>query len=43
MEHMAEIGNWMAIPFGDPRVELLKQQFEIVGIPMLVVFNGETG
>ena len=33
----------MSIPYGDPRVEALKHKYEVVGIPMLIVFNGATG
>lgn len=35
---------WLAVPFGDPKVKELKQQFKVSGIPTLVVVNakGET-
>ena len=23
-EHMIEIGNWYSVPFGDPRIEVIK-------------------
>eukprot|EP00347_Sterkiella_histriomuscorum_P017788 403347991 len=42
-EHMIDIGNWLAIPFGDPRVGALKQKYEIVSIPQLVIFDSRTG
>lgn len=30
---MIDIGNWMSIPFGDPRVHVIKDKYEVVGIP----------
>ena len=32
-EHMLELGNWMSIPFGDQRNQLLKDKFKISAIP----------
>ena len=42
-EHLIDIGNWGVVPFGDPRVQLLKQKYEVVGIPMLIVIDSKTG
>jgi len=33
---------WKAIPFGDPRIGVLKQKFSVRGIPMLVIVD-DTG
>merc|ERR1719430_1155906 len=34
-------GDWLAVPFGDPLVNTLKQKYGVSGIPMLVVVNKE--
>ncbi len=35
---------WLAVPFGSPKVQEMKQQFKVRGIPALIVVNaqGET-
>jgi hypothetical protein len=30
---------WLAIPFGDPRIEYYKKQFNITSIPKLIVLK----
>ena len=30
---------WIAIPYGDSRIQQLKQAFKVAGIPMLVLLN----
>ena len=32
---------WIAIPYGDPRVNELKKKFNVTGIPTLVILNSE--
>ena len=32
---------WLAVPFKTEEIEELKDSYEIYGIPMLIVFNGE--
>jgi nucleoredoxin len=32
---------WLAVPFKTEEIEELKDTYEIYGIPMLMVFNGE--
>lgn len=34
---------WLAIPFGDERIELLNNAYEIQGIPTLILVNPQTG
>ena len=33
-------GNWLALPYGDPRKDQLEELFEHDGIPHLVLVNG---
>lgn len=42
-EHLIDIGNWLAIPFGDSRIIPLKQKYEVVGIPQIIIFDSKTG
>ena len=32
-EHLIDIGNWMVIPYGDARIGVIKEKYEVVGIP----------
>jgi nucleoredoxin len=41
-EHLAEI-PWIAIPFGDPRVTKLQDQFEVDAIPVVLVIKRDGG
>ena len=41
-EHYSQM-PWLSIPFRDPRIQKLSQKYKIVGIPVLVIVDSETG
>lgn len=34
---------WLSIPFGDPRIKNLVSKYKIVGIPILIIVDSQTG
>merc|ERR1712115_250781 len=38
-EYFAEMGDWLAYPFGSPQIKKLKEKFNVRGIPTLVVID----
>lgn len=42
-DYFATMGGFSAFPFGDTRVERLKKQYEVSGLPWLVVLDATTG
>ena len=34
---------WMTLPWGDDRANKLRERFEIMGIPALIILDAETG
>ena len=36
------MGNWLAYPFGDPRINTLTKKYGVAGIPRVVVIDAKT-
>ena len=34
---------WMSLPWGDPRIDALREKFNVLGVPILVILDAETG
>ena len=38
-EHVLEIGNWMIVPYGDPRIKPLKERHNVIGVPIITIYD----
>ena len=42
LEHYTTM-PWLAIPFNDPRIENIKERFNVTGIPIFIILETTTG
>lgn len=41
--HLADLGSWMSIPFGDTRSDIIKKKYKINSVPQVIIISPRSG